>query len=334
MLGVAILAGCASSDPDSAGPATIRDAVSVPDVAPQFETVAAQANLQRSEPSSRAVEPASTPSYLPAGVHEHQIDLDGQIRRWTSVVPVAANGSRPSALIVVLHGVGEQGAKMRSTGFEPLAQERGIVMAYPDAYGGAWNDGRPGADPVVPGVPVDDSRFLRRLIEETTAQTGADTRRVAVVGVSNGAMMTGRVACELADRVSAVALVVGTAGQGFEQTCRPARPVAVMVVAGSEDASVPYAGGRVADWAGKRRGFVAGVEEFFNFWRVQNGCESTQLLAASAAVSEARGAECRTGNSVVRYRVDGGGHEWYRMPRFDTTNAIWEFVVRRFSTAA
>jgi len=268
-------------------------------------------------------------------VHEHQVELAGQTRHWTTVVPPAGagSGSRPPALVVVLHGVGQQGAAMRSKGFEPLAADQGAVVAYPDAFGGAWNDGRPGTDEVVPGVTVDDSAFLRVLIEETVTLTGADSRRVAVVGLSNGAMMAARVACDLADRVSAVALVVGSGGQGFEQACRPARPVAVMVVAGSADATVPYGGGRVADWGTKRRGYVAGVEEFVDYWRAQNGCASTQS-DTRPSVSEVRGAECRTGNAVVRYRVEGGGHDWYQMPKFDTTGAVWEFVTSHFSSAA
>ena len=35
-----------------------------------------------------------------------------------------------------------------------------------------------------------------------------------------------------------------------------------------------------------------------------------------------------------RYRVVGGGHEWFRPPTFDTAGAVWDFVTRRFATAA
>lgn len=328
LLGAAALAGCAGAVRETALPASPRRAVPGLVSASLYEAVRATSTAAVAVVAS----PELAPAYLPAGVHEHQLDLDGQVRHWTTVVPAAAKGSRAPALIVVLHGVGEQGAKMRTKGFDPLAAEQGVVMAYPDAFGGAWNDGRPGAEPMVPGVTVDDSRFLRLLIEETTARTGADPRRVAVVGLSNGAMMAARVACDLADRVSAVALVVGSSGQGFEDTCRPARPLAVMVVAGSDDASVPYAGGKVADWNGKRRGYVAGVDAFFDFWRAQNGCASAQFIPG-AAVSEARGTDCRSGNAVLRYRVEGGGHEWYQAPRFDTTTAVWAFVVTRFAVA-
>ena len=260
---------------------------------------------------------------LGAGVHEQQVDVDGVGRRWTIVVPI---GPPVSAVMVVLHGVGGRGADMRSAGFEALAAGKGVALAYPDALGGAWNDGRPGADPVVAGPPVDDSRFLRTVIEETVARTGADAGRVAVVGFSAGAVMASRLACDISDRVGAMALIAGTAGQGFERSCRPARPVAVMMAAGTNDAIVPYAGGRIANWGTRRRGYVAGVEELFTFWRAQNGCTATVT-----AGGEARATDCRSGTAVVRYRVSGAAHEWYRPPRFDTTNLVWDFVQRRFA---
>ena len=333
----AVLAACTLADRpagrgETAGPAA-EPQPATPAVAP--EVPSPPTTLVPPEPAPAvAPEPPPAPKYLVPGVHEHQVQIDAQSRRWTTVVPPGTDGGPASGLVVVLHGVGGRGADMRSTGFEALASGPRTVVAYPDAFGGAWNDGRPGVDPPVPGVTVDDTRFLRLLIEETVARTGADARRVAVVGFSNGAVMAGRVACDLADKVAAVALVAGSGGQGFEQSCRPARPVAVMVVAGSNDRTVPYGGGRVPDWGTKRRGFVAPVEDFFAFWRRQSGCASAQAAPGPPQVSVARGADCRTDTAVVRYRVNGGGHEWFRAPAFDTTNAVWDFLSGRFSTAA
>ena len=322
MLVTAALAACAGGD--TAAPPAVE--VLAPVTAPPMPLPPAPVTTVA--PAPVLIEPESPPApvYLPAGVHEHQLDVDGVGRSWTTVVP---GGGPASGIMVVLHGVGGRGVDMRSAGFEPLAAAKGVVLAYPDALGGAWNDGRPGADPVVAGTPVDDGRFLRMLIDETATRTGADARRAAVVGFSAGAVMASRLACDLGDRVTALALVAGTAGQGFERSCRPARPVAVMVAAGVNDSVVPYAGGRIANWGTRRRGYVAGVEELFAFWRAQNGCTSMQSVGA-----EARGTDCRTGTPVVRYRVSGSAHEWYRAPRFDTTNLVWDFVQRRFSTLA
>ena len=319
VIGAALAVACAPTQPGRprAGPLP---------AAPPPPAPTATVPVTAPQPPAPVAPAAARPS-LPPGVHEHQVQVDDHVRRWTTVVP---DGPAPNALVVVLHGVGARGVDMRFTGFE----SRGAVVAYPDGLGGAWNDGRPGADPVVAGPVVDDIRFLRLVIEETTARTGVDPGRVAVVGFSNGGIMAGRLACDLADRVAAVALIGGAGAQGFDQTCRPAHPVAVMLVAGSGDRLVPYGGGRVADWGPRRRGFVAPVEDVFAFWRASAGCSSTEVVAGAPQVNVARGAGCRAGTSVVRYRVNGGGHEWFRAPTLDTTGAVWDFVTRRFSTMA
>ena len=58
--------------------------------------------------------------------------------------------------------------------------------------------------------------------------------------------------------------------------------IAVMMAAGASDPIVPYAGGRIANWGTKRRGYLAGVEELFNFWRAHNGCSSVQTAGGEA----------------------------------------------------
>lgn len=281
-------------------------------------------------PEAAVTEQGTQRPPLRAGYHQHRVNVDGQMRRWATFVPPGLEDEAPNAIVFALHGVGGRGADMRNFGFEASAAGRRTVLVYPDAHHGAWNDGRPGADPIAPGLAADDVRFLRLLIDEVTARTGAGPRRVAVVGFSAGAIMAGRTGCELADRVAAIAVVGGTAGQGFEKACQPALPVAAMAVAGTADPIVPYGGGRVADWAGRKRGSVASVDEFFAFWAARAGCRSTQATPPSAPVHQLRGEDCAAGTLVVRHRVHNGGHDWFRPPVFDTTGAIWDFLSRPF----
>ena len=46
---------------------------------------------------------------------------------------------------------------------------------------------------------VDDVGFINALIEELEANYAIDPRRIYVTGMSNGAMMSYRLACELGD---------------------------------------------------------------------------------------------------------------------------------------
>jgi len=76
-----------------------------------------------------------------------------------------------------------------------------------------------------------------------------DRHRVYVTGMSNGAMMSYTLACELSDRITAIAPV---AGDLPAVPCRPARPISVLAINGTADPLVPYTGGT----AGKRIGTV------------------------------------------------------------------------------
>ncbi|MGH9165000.1 MAG: alpha/beta hydrolase family esterase [Acidimicrobiales bacterium] len=236
---------------------------------------------------------------------------------------------RRPPLLVVLHGVGMRGSDMRSLGFDAMAARQGVVVAYPDAWHGSWNDGRPGLEPASPDDVVDDVAFLRSLISEVGARAGADTARVAVVGFSNGALMAGRLACDAPAGVVAVGLVAGTVGEGFASSCTPSGRLPVVVVAGTGDATVPYGGGQIADFNGRKRGRVAGVGEFLAFWRAVDGCGAVAeapVPGAAVAVSRIEWRECDRGGAVVHYRIEGGGHDWYRVGGFDTTAAVWRFV--------
>ncbi|MEO6121439.1 MAG: PHB depolymerase family esterase [Acidimicrobiales bacterium] len=267
----------------------------------------------------------------PAEVSTVSLEVGGVARRTLVVEPPAdsvAARQRPP-LLIVLHGVGGQGADMRHLGFEELASDRGVIVAYPDAFRGSWNDGRPGMEPASPGDVVDDVAFLRALVVELGSRAGADTHRVAVAGFSNGALMTGRLACELPDGLVAVGLVAGTVGEGFTASCRPNRPLPVVLVAGTADAIVPYGGGQIADFAGRKRGRVASAEEFVAFWAATNRCPTsveTPVPGAAVPVTRREAQGCASTASVVHYRIGDGGHDWYRVSGFDTTAAVWGFL--------
>ncbi len=287
------------------------------------------ATLALVAPGHAAGDPDAAPDG-PARPIELEVEVAGLVRRALVVTPPVHSphpGRRPP-ILVVLHGVGGRGADLRSLGFEELAAGQGVVVAYPDAWRGSWNDGRPGLDPASAADATDDVAFVGALVRELGDAVGADTSRVAVAGFSNGALMTGRLACESPDGLVAVALVAGTVGQGFETGCRPSRPLPVMVVAGTGDGIVPYDGGRIADFAGRARGRVAAVDDFLAFWSAAGRCgaPTSAVVPAAIAVSRVDAGGCAPGAALRHYRVEGGGHEWYRVGGFDTTGAIWEFV--------
>ena len=246
-------------------------------------------------------------------------------------------------LLVELHGRGIDPVMFdRWTGFTALADEAGFVLAMPSAIGETWNDGR---YPERMRDDPDDVGYLLAVIDDACARLPIDRQRVYVVGMSNGATMAGRLACEHPERVAAFAQVAGTAAVEVAARCRPAIPVPILEVHGTGDDAAPYAGGR-------RRGLrmrllirqaagpCLGVDEWARVWVGTNHAQDGPVvttLAPDTTVRRWRGDS--PASDVVFYRIDGGGHTWpgnpQPLPRFlfgrtsDTfaaTKVIWEFL--------
>jgi polyhydroxybutyrate depolymerase len=211
----------------------------------------------------------------------------------------------------------------------------------PNAIGGIWNDGRIAS---AWAVPPDDVAYIAALLDDVADRLPIDPRRIFVVGMSNGAAMAGRLACELADRIAAAAQMAGTAGVDVLAGCRPARPVAMLDIHGSADRVAPYEGGSRRGLAGRlmlRRGVAASVsvDAWAEFWVAANGASTAAAVSELPPDTTIRTWRGRTpASDVVFYRVEGAGHAWpgsrFTVPAFlfgrtsrtfDATRVCWEF---------
>ena len=255
-----------------------------------------------------------------AGARLSLVGRDGVERRATVDRPAArAPAAGPRPLVVVLHAGLLSGASTRGE-LEPLpamAREAGVALAFPDAQSLFWNDGSLSrALPRALSPAGDDLGFLDALVAALVADGTADPASIHIAGVSNGGMMALRYACARADRLASVAVFLATMPPGAEKDCRPARPLPVLVVAGTDDPVVRWAG-EVSTPGGvavlQRR---MSVPETFAFWRRANGCSG--LSPARALPRRGRGSEpdvlvhaaagCAGGARTLLYEVRGGGH--------------------------
>jgi polyhydroxybutyrate depolymerase len=216
----------------------------------------------------------------------------------TALVRVPARAAVARApLVVALHGAGGSGRFMkRYSGLAQLADEEGFTVAFPDAtpQHRVWN--------LNAGSAPDDVGFVEQLIETVATVACVDPRRVFAVGVSNGGGLAARVGCELSQRVSGIVVVAG--GFGGLPRCRPARPVSVLEIHGSNDPVVPYRGDRHDGRAGDVRAWLAG-------WARRDRCASTarpRVVAPRSLRFDWRG--CAPGTRLAHIQVLGGGHQW------------------------
>lgn len=240
---------------------------------------------------------------------------DGLSRSAALDRPASAAG--PAPLIVVLHGAALDGATQRFLldPLSPAARQAGAALVFPDAYGLVWNDGPLAAS--LPGFlsARDDVGFLDALIERLVAEGVADPARVHLVGVSNGGMMALAYACRRAERLASLVVFKATLAADAPETCRPARPLPVLMSAGTEDPIVRWDG----------RIVLAGlieldrrlpVEEGFAVWLAGNGCTGAgepEMLPRRGRgdepwVERRVGLGCAAGAAMELHAVVGGGH--------------------------
>jgi polyhydroxybutyrate depolymerase len=209
---------------------------------------------------------------------------DGRARQYILHVPPAyGDGSQQMPLVVNLHGFAlTDDLYFDYTGLHAKADEAGFVLLTPEGASTAtieqhhWNTFGPTA------TEPDDTAFLGALLDHAESILCIDTDRVYFAGYSNGARMSVRLACSLADRIAAIALVSGVASPA----CDDVRPMPLIAFHGTEDGLIPLDGGDAGEHV---------VEEIIPAWTPHTGCDTTddqQPLTGTTGVRLVRNSEC------------------------------------------
>ena len=264
------------------------------------------------------------------------INVHGVERQYLLHLPPSyERSSGKLSLVLFFHGGKSKAERMdRLTGFNAEADENNFVIVYPKGINERWNDGR-GSELAT----ADDIGFVRALIDQLVQDYRIDPARVYATGISNGAILSHCLACELSDKITAIASVAGTMPTNVAQNCRPSRPVAVLMIHGTKDPLILWEGG-----TGNKKGQIGGstlsVTETIQFWASKNGCDTTPQSTPVRDLVEDGTTTTREEYcpKVVLYKVIDGGHTWpggrQYLPEtiigktsqdFDATKLIWEF---------
>ncbi|HEY9264518.1 MAG TPA: PHB depolymerase family esterase, partial [Mycobacterium sp.] len=148
--------------------------------------------------------------------------------------------------------------------------------------------------------------FLVALVDRLIQDFGIDRGRVFATGMSAGAFMANRLACERADVVAAIAPIAGTLGTAFP--CAPSRPVSVLEIHGTADQVVPFNGGPMLGRGGPSD--IVAAPALAQRWRELDGCSAPVEDSPAPAVHRFTASGCADGTEVAFVQVDGGGHTW------------------------
>ena len=251
-------------------------------------------------------------------------------------------------VIIVMHGGGGNGEMAKEmTGFSEKARSENqpVMIVYPTGTGRfkrikklkTWN-----ADHCCSYAMennIDDTGFISTLIDKLVNEHNADPRRIYVTGMSNGAMMTNRLGIRLADKIAAIAPVMGGM---FGDEGRASSSVSALIINGGQDAAVPLQGGYsegrgASTWDDTPLKPSAYQGEY---WANANGCDLTPEVTKEAArdVNIER-YSCPDGVDVVRYIIPESGHSWpggqqgsligdQPYTKMNATDVIWDFFMQ------
>lgn len=251
------------------------------------------------------------------------IEVDGLERVYTLMLPDDLGGEKRRPLIFILHGGGGNVERMMAgygRRLVELAHADGAIAVIPEAPARHWNDGRVFKQAYHQGKLKDDIEFFRKLLKKLKSKYPVDPDRIYFTGVSNGGMMSYRVALEMESEVAAVASLIANLPDPIHNTHQDDEPSAqcpsILIMNGTEDPLMPWKGGAVRAGGKATYGTVVSAAKTHDFWKRRAGCPpaSTHSAIPDRAEDDGVTAEKRISRSadshkeVILITLKGGGH--------------------------
>ncbi len=263
-------------------------------------------------------EPPAGPSRVAdAGAYAYRLDHDGMKRKYLVHVPRSYRAGAATPVVLALHGGGgfaEYQAKDEHYGLIAKSEQAGFIAVFPNGYSpmrngkfATWNAGACCAG--ARDKNIDDVGFLRTVVDDLATHVDIDRRRVFSIGISNGGLMSYRLACEAPDLIAGIMAVAGTDNT---TQCAPSKPVSILHVHAKNDDHVNFQGG-----AGSATPDVSKVTNFRSVpdtiakWVKLNRCDPkpARVLEVPGATCE-QYTGCAQGTRVKLCVTDRGAHSW------------------------
>ncbi|MBL4668579.1 MAG: T9SS type A sorting domain-containing protein, partial [Flavobacteriales bacterium] len=261
--------------------------------------------------------------------------MHGGIQRtYILYVPTSYSAVDPAPLVFNFHGyTSSANAQIFYGEFRPIADTAGFLLVVPqgttDGQGNTyWNANW--------GGTVNDVSFTEALLDDISANYNINQDRVYSTGMSNGGFMSYYLACNLSNRIAAIASVTGAMTKGTPTTCNPQHPTPILEIHGDADGTVPYLGSN----------FSESTQVGLNYWINFNNTNTSPSFTAISNINTTDNSTVEhyvytAGDNCVEvehYKILNGGHTWPGAA-FNTGNGatnhdieasllIWEFFLR------
>lgn len=293
---------------------------------------------------------------------------DNEARTYLIYIPTTYDATTDNLpLVLALHGLADTKEDFNNfNGFKALAESEKFILVTPQAedpdstemvivpFLGSvkantvvqrgWHSGAGGINFEFLGAPIslptayyvsqnrDDVGFLSTLIDSISNKFGVDSNRVYSTGFSMGGFMSNRLACELSNKIAAIASVSGTIGNEIKNSCNPDEIIPALHIHSTNDETVGYTNN---NWGMDAKDNVA-------FWVSNNNCnpngDTTDLTNVANDGFVSKKIIYNQGDSaseVEFYYLEGPDHieSWYTgNADFNAAQKIWEFFARHEKT--
>ena len=195
------------------------------------------------------------------------INHAGITRDYILYVPNSYVAGNQVPLVFNFHGYTSNATEQMWYGdFRTIADTAGFIIVHPE--GTLNNSGVTHWNVGWGGSTVNDINFTSTLIDSIASEYSINLDRVYSTGMSNGGFMSYQLACELSDRIAAIASVTGSMNLGWFNSCNPNHQMPVMEIHGTLDQTVPYSASS----------FTESAADIMNFWGGINNCNNNPTV--------------------------------------------------------
>ena len=252
------------------------------------------------------------------------INHGGLERDYTLYIPASYSAGNEAPLLFNFHGYTSNAWQQAFySNFNTVADDEGFIIVYPE--GTLDNTGTSHWNVGWGGSTVDDIGFTESLMDSISKEYSINQDRIYSTGMSNGGFMSYQLACELSDRIAAIASVTGSMNTGWFNSCNPNHPMPIMEIHGTADGNVPY----------------ATIPSIMDFWANFNNCNSSAIVTNVPNTSTTDGCTAEhqiwengtNGATVEHYKIIDGEHSWpgalfsngITNQDINAAEKIWEF---------
>ena len=241
-------------------------------------------------------------------------------------IPSSYDNETPVPLVLCFHGYGGSPSGISYTNFNYVSDTASFIVVYPQGtlFKGKshWNVGG-----WTLGSNIDDVGFISSLLDSLSESYNINQSRIYSTGMSNGGYMSFLLACQLSERIAAIASVTGSMTPQTYNLCNPQRPIPVLQIHGTKDRKVPYKGN--PKW-------TLSINKVLEYWINYNNCDTipSEMSFPDINISDRSHVSRLTwlsgDNSVVTDHiiVHGGGHDWFGVwgnMDIHSSAEIWRF---------